>query len=72
MRFVSQIMGWLPFSSLIYYWCIIKHLKNTKVCSIEFLRTETKNMNFNPKSTELFGTGKAPLSVKFDPDRPEH
>ena len=35
-------MGWLLFSSSIqFYWCIIKHLKNTKLYSIEFLRTET-------------------------------
>ena len=23
-----------------FYWCIIKHLKNTKLYSVEFLRTE--------------------------------
>ena len=34
-------MGSLLFGSLIqFYWCIIKHLKNTKLYSIEFLRTE--------------------------------
>ena len=34
-------MGLLLFSSLTqFYWCIIKHLENTKLYSIEFLRTE--------------------------------
>ena len=41
MRLVSQIMVLLQFSSLIqFHWCIIKHLKNTKLYSIEFWRTE--------------------------------
>ena len=36
MLLVSQIMGWLLFSFLIQlYWCIIKHLKNTKLYSID-------------------------------------
>ena len=41
MRLVYQIIGSLLFSSLIqFHWCIIKHLKNTKLYPIEFLRTE--------------------------------